>query len=314
MKKLDKMRMVRWSDAFLPAALLIASAFGRSYVAENIFLTTLFARLFALASARGLRQAFSEQPSLRGVRGSVKTALLLQLPGALALILADLLRDHIVITSHLAYISIALLLNIEHVFYEYLYAAGDGQSAIRCRAITSALSAGGLMMTSLNSNAGLLPYGLEWPLGAAAVSAAVAIIIAAAIGGPLHGKLSPQVLRSAPLAMIQSLVYTLLWLCISMIPRSPLSEVFTSVPFFAGLIVYELCRAPFRRTSMESRVMNRALLITAAIAAAVGGAYCIPAVQTALRGALGGYCIDIPAAAISVAAGCAAGFGMYGSF
>ena len=314
MKKLDKMRMVRWADAFLPAAFLIASAFGRSYVAENIFLTTLFTRLFALASARGLRQAFSEQPSLRGVRGSVKTALLLQIPGALALILADLLRDDIVIPSHLAYISTAFLLNIEHVFYEYLYATGDGQSATRCRAITAALMAGGLMMTSLNSNAGLLPYSLEWPLGAAGLSTAVAIIIAAAIGGPLNGKLNPQVLKSAPLSIIQSLVYTLLWLGLCLIPRSPLGEVFTSVPFFAGLTVYELCRAPFRRSSMESRVMNRTLLVIAAIALVIVGAYFIPAIQTALRGVMGGYCIDIPAAAISVIAACAAGFGLYGSF
>ncbi|MBR1559524.1 MAG: hypothetical protein IJ646_04710, partial [Clostridia bacterium] len=72
MKKLNKMRMVRPADALLPLALLIVSALGRSDMAENVFIYTWLSRLFALASCRGLRQAFSEQPSMRKVTGSVK--------------------------------------------------------------------------------------------------------------------------------------------------------------------------------------------------------------------------------------------------
>ena len=305
MKKLGKMRMVRAADAFLPLGLLIASLW-RSDMAEDLFFMLLLTRLLSLATARGLRLAFSAQPSMRRARGSVKLALLLQPVGAAAVLLADYLRNGAMIPSHVSCAGTALLLNIEHVFYEYLCAGGDGRSAAMCRAITAALTAGGLLLTGVSSGAGLLPYGTEWLLGGAALSALVAAVIGLAVGGALKGKINAQALGFAPLSMLQSLIYPLCWLAATLIPASPLRQTRAAAPFFAGLTVYELCRAPFRRTRMESRALNRALLITAAAALAVLGLCQIPALQAALP------CGDIIAAALAVLLGAACGFGMYG--
>ena len=305
MKKLGKMRMVRASDAFLPLGLLIASLW-RSDMAENLFFMLLLTRLLSLATARGLRLAFSAQPSMRRTRGSVKLALLLQPVGAAAVLLVDYLRNGAMIPSHVSCAGAALLLNIEHVFYEYLCAGGDGRSAAMCRAITAALTAGGLLLTGVSSGAGLLPYGTEWLLGGAALSALVAAVIGLAVGGALKGKINAQVLSFAPLSMLQSLIYPLCWLAATLIPASPLRQTRAAAPFFAGLTVYELCRAPFRRTRMESKALNRALLITAAAALAVLGLCQSPTLQAALP------CGDIIAAALAVLLGAACGFGMYG--
>ena len=312
MKKLSKMRMMRAADAFLPGAFLLVSLLGKGFVADDLFLTIFIARLLALASARGLRQAFSLQPSLKKVRGSVVVALLLQLFGVALLLLADLLRNRIIIPSHLIYAAIALALNVEHVFYEYLCSTGDGHSAALCRAITATLVAGGLLMTSASSRDGLLPYALEWPLGGALLSAAVSVLIGLLIGGPLKGKLNDQVLRSAPLALLQSSAYPLFHFALSLIPNSALRACRTSAPFFAGLLLYELCRAPFRRAAMESREMNRNLLIVCAASMAVIGLCVLPHTQALLRGFLRGRFIDLPAAAASLIAAAACAFGLYG--
>ena len=69
MKKLNlKFLMVRPSDGFLPLALLIVALLGWSEEADGLFMALLFSRLFALATAPGLRQAFARQPSMRMAR------------------------------------------------------------------------------------------------------------------------------------------------------------------------------------------------------------------------------------------------------
>lgn len=304
--------MVRLSDAFLPGAFLLTSLMGNSGIVENLFFVTFIARLLGLASARGLRQAFSEQPSMKKVRGSVIVALMLQMMGTVALLLADFLWNHVIIPTHFIYAAMALLLNMEHVFYEYLYATGDGYSATMSRAITAALVAGGLMMTSVSSHVGLLPYGLEWPLGGTVLAAALSAAIALMIGGPLKGKLNDKVLRCAPLSLAQSSVYPLFHLALSAIPHSALQNAHTAAPFFAGLTLYELCRAPFRRGATESREMNRNLLILCAASMAVIGLCVLPPTQAVLRSLFGRRFIDIAAAAVSLIAAAACAFGMYG--
>lgn len=313
MKLMDKMRMVRPTDAFLPGAFLLASVLGKSTITENAFLAVLFSRLFALASARGLRQAFSEQPSMRRAQGSVKAALLLQAAGFVALMLVDAARNVCIIESHVLYACIALFLNVEHVFYEYLYAAGDGYSALMSRAITAALTAGGLLMTSANSTFGALPYGLEWPLAATALAAGVSAVTALLIDGTLKGKLNDQLLKCAPLSMLQSVLYPIIWLALIAMPNSMFYRAKTSAPFFAGLIIYELCRAPFRRTPMESRAMNKTLLITAAAALGALVLCVLPFIRTPLEAWLKSAYIDLPAAAIMVIFAAGAGFAAFGN-
>lgn len=264
MQKNMKRRLCRPSDAFLPAALLLSTALGRDAVAFDFFFAYMLVRLCALATATGLRRAFAVQPSMRYAQGSVLTALIAQIVGAaIALPIYASAKPH-----PLAMIACGLLVNIEHIFYEYMYAIGDGSSATLSRGITSALALTGLLLSSppwwnMQDQALYQPVYLLVPL---AISALVALAIGLCMGGKLRPKPNLQVLKAAPMAMMHTALYPALAILIFIAGfiRLPVS---TFLPLWAGLILYELCRTPFRRTPSEARPMNRALLIVCAVAA-----------------------------------------------
>lgn len=313
MKTIRKMRMVRPADALLPAAYMIGAAAGWSKVAGSLYICHILSLLLGLAAARGLRQAFSQQPSLRRVRGSVITALLAQLGGGLILCAILALRPGFAHSIPLAFGFAGVLLNIEHVFYEYLYATGDGSSASMCRAITSLLVLTGMLMTREEALTGSSWAVAYWPLVAAALSVAVAGVIGWNIGSPLKGKLNDQVLRCAPLSMAQSALYPLVWLVLSLRSTSPLAAAQTLAPFFAGLIVYELCRAPFRRAPSEAFAMNRTLLILSAAALVIALMGYIMPLLAILSPAFNPLFVEIRCAALSILIASACGFGMFGN-
>jgi len=310
MKKINrKMRLLRPADGFLPLALLVAAVLGHSTAAEQTFMNMLFPALFALASARGLRLAFAEQPSMRRVAGSVKLALPLQLVGALAFFVVDLLRNQgRIVTVNFLYIAAGMLLNIEHVFYEYLYATGDAPSATRLRAITAALTCAGVMMTT-EAGGGPLPHNMQWLLGAAALSAGLAAFIGRSIGGRMRGKFNNRVLKCAPMAMVQSAIYPVMWLIALILLKTIMFNSLTAAPFFLGLLVYELARSPFRRSHLEARGFNIAMLIVALL----GGIMLIPHFVPTAQAAFGSWGHEIPAAGVMLVAAAVCGFGMYGN-
>lgn len=313
-KNNNKMRMLRPADGFLPLALIITSVLGRSTASEKLFMCALFPALFALASARGLRIAFSEQPSMRKVAGSVKLALALQFVGAFAFLVIDLIRNHgqFVMTNTI-YICAGMLLNIEHVFYEYLYATGDGTSAAFVRAITAALTAGGIMMTSVASGDGLLPYGLEWLLGGAALSAVVAALIGRGIGGKFKGRFNNRVLKCAPPAMIQTAIYPVMWLLALQFLNPLMYDGVTGVPFFSGLLVYELSRTPFRRDAAHSKTFNIAMLVVVLIGGILIGLNYVPQAQIYLSNIMSNWAHELAPTGVMLVAAALCAFGMYGS-
>lgn len=306
-------RLLRPTDGLLPLVFILVSALGRSSVAERVYLSTLFPALFALASARGLRIAFSEQPSMRKVAGSVRLALALQFIGALAFLVIDLIRNRgQFILSNALFIAVGMLLNIEHVFYEYLFATGDDASAVRVRFITAALAAAGIMMTSPASGDGALPYALEWLLGGAALAAFVSAVIGRGVGGRLKGRVNNRVLRVAPPAIAQSAVYPLVWLVAMWLLRPVMFDALTAVPFFAGLLVYEMSRAPFRRDGRESKGFNIAMLIVALVGVGLASIHYVPAAQIFLFNYIGKWSHEVPATGVMLAAAAMCSFGMYG--
>ena len=87
-----------------------------------MFVAFCATKIGSLATADGLRAAFATQPSMKYVQGSVLIALIAQIPGAaLALLALWLIPDTKLL---LPLIPCGMLLNIEHVFYEYLFAIG----------------------------------------------------------------------------------------------------------------------------------------------------------------------------------------------
>lgn len=306
-------RLMRPTDGLLPLVLILVSALGRSSVAEKLYLSTLFPALFALASARGLRIAFSEQPSMRKVAGSVKLALALQFIGAQAFLVLDLIRNRgQFVLSNAIFIAVGMLLNIEHVFYEYLFATGDDASAVRVRVITAALAAAGIMMTLPASGGGGLPYALEWLLGGAATAAVVSAVIGRGVGGRLRGRVNNRVLRCAPPAIVQSAIYPLMWMMALMLLRPVMFDALTAVPFFAGLTVYELSRTPFRRNGRESKGFNIAMLIIALTGVGLASIHYVPGAQDFLFSFIGKWSHEVPATGVMIAVAAMCAFGMYG--
>lgn len=136
-KKTPGARLLRLSDLFLPAAFLATSLLGRQEAALGLFVALYATKLCALASADALRATFATQPSMKYVQGSALIALVAQLPGAaLALLILYLIPGT---RGLLPLVPCGMLLNIEHVFYEYLYAVGDKKSAMGCRCLTAVL-------------------------------------------------------------------------------------------------------------------------------------------------------------------------------
>ena len=302
MKKLNtKFWLIRPADALLPLALTAASALGRSDMADRLFHYLLLSRLFGLASAVGIRQAFARQPSMRKATGSVRIALLLQIIGGALIFLIEMVVNggRMAPAARVALMT-GTLLNVEQVFYEYLEAAGEGHSALMTHAVTDILSFGGLMMTSATSGGGVLPYGMEWLLGAAAVSAALSGFIGMTIGGKLTGRMNSEVITCAPFAIAACAAYPLAWLVLNRIPGFPMTV--TSIPFFTGLTLFELWRTPFRRNRLEDRPMNKALMIVCVVAVIM---WFVPVdFHTGAKKAT--------AAALLAASGCL--WGLYGNF
>ena len=262
-KKTPGARLLRLSDLFLPAAFLAASLLGRGEAALGLFVALYATKLCALASADGLRAAFATQPSMKYVQGSALVALVAQLPGAaLAALLLYLIPGTRVL---LPLVPCGMLLNIEHVFYEYLCAVGDKNSAAFSRCITAVLALLGMLlcMPPRHDTFGLVSIDPAWPLVTCGLSALVGLFISASLGGKFHPVPNFQVFRLAPIAMLQAVLCPALTL-VALALLWP--ATFTPAPAFAGLMLYEACRTPFRRASLESRGMNRLLLIVGSTA------------------------------------------------
>lgn len=247
-------RLSRFPDALIPAALLAASILGQGKRAMLLYLCAIAVHMLSLGASHGIRAAFARQTTVKAVRGSVMCAITLQLTGFIILLFLSYLNCNIDLLSLLPVLVAGLSLNIEHMFYEYLYAMGDLYSAVMCHGLTALFTLTGLLLDAGRETTYCVSI-------AAVISAAVSFVISATIHG-LSGRINAQVIKCAPRAMVYSASYPFILSIMTFFLR----DVSLSVPFFSGLIIYELCRTPYRRSSMESRLMNRFLFSLSVIA------------------------------------------------
>ncbi len=295
-------RLLRLSDLFLPLAFLAACLLGCGAAALGLFVAWYATKLCALATSDGLQAAFATQPSMKYVQGSALVSLVCQLPGAaLSALILYLIQGA---RPLLPLIPCGLFLNIERVFYEYLYAVGDKKSALACRCITAVLVLLGLIL-GIQPQQGAFDISAAepvWLLSTCGLSALIGLFISLSLGGRFQPVPNAEVLRRAPLSMLHAGLYpalalpalTLLW-----------PGRFIPASLFAGLLLYEACRTPFRRSPLESRPMNRLLLV-------VGGAALLGLVtfQFLLKTPISEP-ISMTCAALLIAALCA--FGLFGN-
>ena len=302
----NNLRLVRLPDAFLPAALAAASALRREgNIALELYVAWLAVACLSLFASRGIRIAFARQPAIRHVRGSVKSALLMTLAGG-ALSAGALLAFLPALRPYwLPLILSGMLLNIEHIFYEYMYAIGDRRSASLSRGLTALFTASGLLMSS--GTAG--PQSL-WLVGMTALSALVALVISLVMGDGVKGRPDWTPARCAPLAALQTALYPAAALALGALIRvDPVG-----LPFFAGLALYELCKTPFRRSPMEAAPFNRALLIVCCAA----GLVCLAAAKLPLAASgaqsLPGFLLKtLPAACAMIILAAICAFALFGN-
>ena len=257
-------RLIRIPDAFIPASLLVAALLGHALNAALFFTCYLALSLLSLFSGEGLRIAFASQPSLRGVRGSARCALLMQwLTIPVSALIAWPLGLHKDPTL-LPFLVAGGLFNIEHTFYEYLAAVGDNSSAALSHGLSALFLLTGL---SLCGGEGM-PFQPLWLTGLSLLSALIGALFSLISGSFMKGRMNARVIAAAPRAAIQSLLYPALFVPIALLPglRG------TVAAFCCGLIPWWLCRTPFRRTPSEAASMNRALLICCVAGALVAGA------------------------------------------
>lgn len=298
-------RLSRVPDAFLPAALAAASLLrpaNRS--ALELYVAWLLVCALSLFTSRGVRIAFARQPAIRHVRGSVKCALLATLIGGGVAVAALKLFFRDISPDPLPLIVSGVLLNIEHIFYEYMYAIGDDRSATLSRGLTALFTLAGLLLYEGGQT--FHPFFL---VGMTGLAALVSVVISLVMGDGAKGRLDAAVLRCAPWAALQTLLY----------PAATAALVFIchfgrySFAFFAGLTLYELCKTPFRRSMIESRSFNKALLIACGAAGLVwlaAGLLVKPAgsVDSAWLNVLN----ELPTACIMVLAAAACAFALFG--
>lgn len=296
------LNLFRPSDLFLPAAFLAASILGRGTAALCLFICLYAVKLCSLCASDSLPAAFASQPSVKYVQGSALVALMAQLPGA---ILTALIFRLIPVTRPLLpLVPCGMLLNIEHVFYNYLFAVGDSKSACFSRCITAVMALLGMLLCTPREYGLLNPTHIEavWPLITSGLAALIGLFLSLTLGGKLRPVLNAEVFRRAPLSMLQTALCPTLTIA-ALAALWPTS--FNPAPVFAGWALYEACRTPFRRTALESRPMNRLLCVVGIAASICGVAFHLLNIKP-----LSDY-VPMTCAALLTAALCA--FAMFGS-
>ena len=295
----NKLRLMRPADGALALALMIAAFAGRNEAVLSLMSALYGVKLCALASSEALRAAFSRQPSMRYVQGSAVIALGMQCAGGLiAAALCALLR----LGLPLWLFAWGIIMNIEAVYYEYLYAIGDGQSAVLGRGITSVLTLTGTLLC-VPRGVGIDSASPVWPLATASISALAALGMALALGGRPRPRYSDALPRCCGMATLRTGLYPLAALVMTRLLQSlpaaaALVPAAPAIPVCAGLVLYRLCGTPYRRTPSESGPMNLALLVVCAAAALCASALqlfrpAFPGFQHALYS-----CCTLPLAAL----------------
>lgn len=280
-----KQRLMRPTAALFPIVGLVGALAGtitHDFVLL-VFLLYYSIQLFCLCAADNFRNAAACEPSVRRVDRRFGGALLpLTIGIAVAFAVTMLLRpasqdgtNHAAVLFGLAQHAVlaAGLITIEHLFEERMFALGR-----RVDGVVLSCVGNGLLLVGMLLDAG--SGGSACFIGAAALGTAISIVANYLIE-PAHGfSLTPQNLRFAPKACLQTLLYPAAAIVAALLlsngDGAKLDAAFPALLF--GLIPWRLARTTARRTQDESRPLNLLLIAFAAIPT-IAAAW-LPAAQT----------------------------------
>lgn len=274
--KKRKLLLMRPTDVLLPMALLTSDMLGPVTLRGWIFAGWLSVRLFALFSADSVRMAYGTQPGMRQVMGSTTLALLMQIAGAAIAAGLYAFVFHGITPFTLAIIGIGLMLNIEHVFYEFINAEGDRYSGVICSILTVMLFITGIFL----ENGGVPTITLILT----GISCFISMLVAVISSGFRPSRLNSGVFRHTLRAMIYGLAYPLFFITVLYALDTAIDNEFMEridesgkkwietglrCGFFAGYMLLTLFRTPFRRSNAECRALWPALIGTSTICIAL---------------------------------------------
>lgn len=271
-KRIKKRRfaLIRPADALIPLVFLTGDLFGQSMIRGHVFAAWLAVKLFSLFTADSVRMAYATQPGMRQVKRSTTAAFLMQFVGAGAVLGLYSLVFHGITPFTVVIIGIGLMLNIEHVFYEYLAADGDRYSSNLCEILNAVLLITGIMVEK--------PGIPVITLSLSAAGCLITLLIAVVLSGYRIGKLNFAPIRHAPRAVLYGLAYpaTIAAVVYSLRDMSAGSEIALKwsvyglyIGFYAGLAMLRVVSTPFRRSRFESRTMVPVMSIVAVLSAAI---------------------------------------------
>ena len=281
-----RIRLARRSELFVPLLLLLPALLGRTREVAALAAACALGRLCTLCGAEGFRRAAAGEVSSRRTSGAWTGALLatflliavfgLAAPSVWAWLLAappprDVWRSLWVIGATLPLARLA---------DEDLRAAGQGETA----ALSAFLRA--LLLT------GAAFCGLDWMAGAAALSAFVAMGMAAAVGRAILSAPNAAAIVRMPAATLRALLYPLsgLLLLAGFWRRGAQGAL---AGYLLGLGLLQCAATPFRRDRAESAPLRLLLAVPAAAMSALSplGAQWMAAAALAVFAALIGLAV-----------------------
>lgn len=270
---------MRPTAALFPIALLAgAFAGGGSWdFVLLVFLLYYTAQLLGLCAADSFRNAAACEPGVRRVDkrfgGALSCALF---ASAVMLLFALLLRsnsadgmDHAALLRRMilrATIS-AILINIEHLFEERMFALGRRVDGVALSCIGNGILLAGALIDAETNAAGAI-FAL-----AAGLGAALAIATGYAIEPPHAFSLRPVNIPFFPRACLQTLLYPALACALALLSAGgDGAKLDATVPaLLFGLIPWRLARTTARRSADESRPLNLLLIAFAAVPPILAG-------------------------------------------
>ena len=275
-KKFRKRRfyLIRPADSLLPLAFLAGELFGPADLKGWLFGGWFAVRLMSLFTADGVRMAFATQPGVKKVRGSTTLAFLMQIIGAGIAAGLYYLVFHGITPFTLSIIGTGLMLNIEHVFCEYLRAEGDSDSADLCSILTAVFLFAGIMLEG--------PGVPVFALCLSGLGALIAFLMAVVTAGYRPWTLNAQVFRHIPRALIYGIAYPAFAVGALLAVKAAYgndasgaekiwSEYGGKIGFFVGLAVIHMVRTPFRRSGFEMRGLKPVIYTIISLCAVAAG-------------------------------------------
>lgn len=272
-----KRSLMRPTTVLFPLALMIASLLGGAENVARLLCVFYLIQILSLCAADCFRNAAAREPGVRRVDKRFSGAIVQLLVGAL---LAGSTWHALKMDARAGWslFAIGVLVNIEQLFEERMYAMCRNADGVVLSIISKLLLLGGMLMDVSGGVDELLNWTNFYTLCGAGLGMVISVVSCCAIEPMRAFSLIPRNLAFYPKAALQTLLYPAVMALVAYLgtwwDESVLDHVLElagSMEFLSGLLLWRLARTVCRRSNDESRALNL-LLVGAVSALTIAGA------------------------------------------